>query len=47
MQSIYIILTVFTGREFFIGLSTSTNEAGAMAVAEAFPEFPCTIVKVL
>lgn len=37
---------LFTGREFFIGLSTSTNEAGAMAVAEAFPEFPCTIVKV-
>lgn len=34
------------GREFFIGLSAWTNESGAMAVAAAFPEFPCTPVKV-
>jgi hypothetical protein len=34
------------GREFFVGLSEWTNEAGARAVAAAFPDFPCTPVKV-
>lgn len=37
---------LFTGREFFVGISDHTNEAGARAVAAAFPEFPCTPVKV-
>lgn len=34
------------GKEFFVGLSEWTNEAGARAVAAAFPEYPCTPVKV-
>lgn len=37
---------MFLGREFFVGLSEWTNEAGARAVAAAFPDFPCTPVKV-
>ncbi|XP_046683260.1 N(G),N(G)-dimethylarginine dimethylaminohydrolase 1 [Homalodisca vitripennis] len=37
---------LFTGREFFVGLSKWTNEAGARAVAAAFPEYPCTPIKV-
>lgn len=37
---------LFTGREFFVGLSEFTNEAGARAVANAFPEFPCVPIKV-
>nr|XP_018901399.1 PREDICTED: N(G),N(G)-dimethylarginine dimethylaminohydrolase 1 [Bemisia tabaci] len=37
---------LFTGKEFFVGLSKYTNEGGARAVAAAFPEFPCTPVKV-
>ncbi|XP_060520374.1 N(G),N(G)-dimethylarginine dimethylaminohydrolase 1 [Cylas formicarius] len=37
---------LFTGREFFVGLSRWTNEAGARAVAAAFPEYPCTPIKV-
>lgn len=37
---------LFTGREFFVGLSKWTNEAGARAVAAAFPEYPCTVIKV-
>ncbi|KAF7268283.1 N(G),N(G)-dimethylarginine dimethylaminohydrolase 1 [Rhynchophorus ferrugineus] len=37
---------LFTGREFFVGLSQWTNEAGARAVAAAFPEYPCTPIKV-
>ncbi|XP_068620002.1 N(G),N(G)-dimethylarginine dimethylaminohydrolase 1-like [Battus philenor] len=36
---------LFTGREFFVGMSDESNEAGANAVAEAFPEFPCTPIK--
>lgn len=36
---------LFTGREFFVGISGTSNEAGASAVAEAFPEFPCTPIK--
>lgn len=36
---------LFTGREFFVGLSDYTNEDGASFIAETFPEFPCTPVK--
>jgi hypothetical protein len=41
-----LFLSLPTGREFFVGLSEWTNEAGARAVAAAFPDFPCTPVKV-
>ncbi|XP_025408306.1 N(G),N(G)-dimethylarginine dimethylaminohydrolase 1 [Sipha flava] len=37
---------LFTGREFFIGITKWTNESGACAVASAFPEYPCTPIKV-
>ncbi|XP_065573231.1 N(G),N(G)-dimethylarginine dimethylaminohydrolase 1-like [Artemia franciscana] len=36
---------LFTGREFFVGLTERTNVLGALAVANAFPEYPCTPVK--
>jgi dimethylargininase len=35
------------GREFFVGLSKTTNMAGAKAVASAFPEYPVTLLRVL
>lgn len=37
---------LFTGKEFFVGLSGRTNQAGACALASAFPEFPCVPIKV-
>lgn len=37
---------LFTGKEFFVGLSPWTNEAGAKAVAAAFPEYPCVPIKI-
>lgn len=37
---------LFTGKEFFVGISCRTNEAGARAVAAAFPEYPVTPIKV-
>lgn len=37
---------LWTGREIFVGLSNETNEAGARAVAAAFPEYSVTPVKV-
>lgn len=37
---------LFTGQEFFVGISEETNEAGARAVASAFPEYPCTPIKI-
>lgn len=37
---------LFTGKEFFVGLSPWTNESGAKAVAAAFPEYPCVPIKV-
>lgn len=37
---------LFTGKEFFVGISEFTNEAGATAVARAFPEFPVCPIKV-
>jgi len=37
---------LFTGQEFFVGISEWTNEAGARAVAAAFPEYPCTPIKI-
>ena len=42
-----IFWSYFLGKEFFVGLSERTNIGGARAVAAAFPEFPCTPVKVL
>lgn len=33
---------LFTGREFFVGISNRTNEAGAQALANSFPEFTVT-----
>lgn len=38
---------LFTGKEFFVGLSEFTNEAGARAVAAAFPEFPVCPIRVI
>jgi len=38
---------LLAGREFFVGLSHFTNEAGARAVAAAFPEYPCVPIKVI
>ncbi|KAM7347935.1 N(G),N(G)-dimethylarginine dimethylaminohydrolase 1 [Cochliomyia hominivorax] len=37
---------LFTGREFFVGISEYTNEDGARAVAMTFPEYPVTPIKV-
>ena len=37
---------LFTGREFFVGLSSHTNTEGAVAVASTWPEYPCTPIKV-
>ncbi|CAF4550318.1 unnamed protein product [Rotaria sp. Silwood1] len=37
---------LFTGREFFVGLSKTTNMAGAKAVASAFPEYPVTLLRI-
>ncbi|XP_042219646.1 N(G),N(G)-dimethylarginine dimethylaminohydrolase 1-like [Homarus americanus] len=37
---------LFTGKEFFVGLSSRTNQSGACALASAFPEFPCTPIRV-
>lgn len=34
------------GREFFVGICETSNEAGASVLAETFPEFPCTPIKV-
>ncbi|CAB3225975.1 unnamed protein product [Arctia plantaginis] len=36
---------LFTGREFFVGISDYTNENGASFIADSFPEFPCTPIK--
>ena len=38
---------LFTGREFFVGLSDHTNMEGALAVASTWPEYPCTPIKVI
>ncbi|XKL63579.1 hypothetical protein PGB90_005943 [Kerria lacca] len=37
---------LFTGKEFFVGVGKYSNEAGARAVAAAFPEYPCTPIKI-
>lgn len=37
---------LFTGREFFVGISKRTNESGARAVADAFPEYPVTPIPI-
>ena len=44
----YSILSEYIGlgREFFVGLSKTTNMAGAKAVASAFTEYPVTLLRV-
>ena len=37
---------MFVGRDIFVGLSSRTNMFGAKAVADAFPEYVTTVVKV-
>lgn len=37
---------LFTGKEFFVGISKQTNTEGALAVAGTWPEYPCSPVKV-
>ncbi|KXJ17733.1 N(G),N(G)-dimethylarginine dimethylaminohydrolase 1 [Exaiptasia diaphana] len=37
---------LFTGREFFVGLTTRTNKEGMEALAAAFPAFPVSGIKV-
>ncbi|XP_014680889.1 PREDICTED: N(G),N(G)-dimethylarginine dimethylaminohydrolase 1-like isoform X2 [Priapulus caudatus] len=37
---------LFTGKEIFVGLSKHTNGNGAIAVANTFPEFPTSPVRV-
>lgn len=43
---IFSLLIFPSGKEFFVGISERTNLSGARAVAAAFPEYPCTPVKV-
>lgn len=44
--TLLFILLLILGKEFFVGLSSRTNEGGAKAVAAAFPEYPVTPIKV-
>ena len=37
---------LFTGREFFVGIGKETNTEGALLLANTWPEYPCTPVKV-
>lgn len=37
---------LFTGKEFFVGLSSRTNQKGANSLANAFPNYPVSGVKV-
>uniref|UniRef100_A0A5S6R2T4 Dimethylargininase n=1 Tax=Trichuris muris TaxID=70415 RepID=A0A5S6R2T4_TRIMR len=36
---------LFTGKEFFVGISERTNTAGAKQIARSFPEYPVTAIK--
>ena len=36
---------LFTGREFFIGLSSRTNKEGIEFLAKTFPKYPVTPVE--
>ena len=37
---------LFTGREFFVGIGKETNTEGAQVLANTWPEYPCTPIKV-
>ncbi|XP_070581908.1 N(G),N(G)-dimethylarginine dimethylaminohydrolase 1-like isoform X2 [Ptychodera flava] len=37
---------LFTGKEFFVGLSNRTNQAGALAVANAYPDYRVSSINV-
>ncbi|CAK9301736.1 unnamed protein product [Gordionus sp. m RMFG-2023] len=35
---------LFTGREFFIGITANTNEKGAKIFANTFPDYSCSLI---
>ena len=37
---------LFTGKEFFVAIGKETNTEGALVLANTWPEYPCTPVKV-
>ena len=37
---------LFTGKEFFVGVGVETNTEGALQLANTWPEYPTTPVKV-
>jgi len=37
---------IFTGRELFVGISKFTNEAGALFLANTFPELSCSPIQI-
>ena len=37
---------LFTGKEFFVGVGKETNTEGAIILANTWPEYPCTPIKV-
>lgn len=36
---------LFTGKEFFVGVGPETNTEGALILANTWPEYPCTPIK--
>jgi len=36
---------LFTGSEFFVGVGSESNTEGALSVAQTWPEYPCTPIK--
>ena len=39
LLKLYKLLPLISGKEIFVGIGRNTNEKGAIAVAEAFPEY--------
>ncbi|XP_033127165.1 N(G),N(G)-dimethylarginine dimethylaminohydrolase 1-like [Anneissia japonica] len=37
---------LFTGKEFFVGISPRTNQAGALALAKAFPDYNVATIQI-
>lgn len=36
---------LFTGREFFVGITTRTNRESCKSLAKAFPNYPVTAIE--
>lgn len=43
---LYAHISLFSGKEIFVGMTKNTNALGAQSVAKAFPEYTVSVIRI-